>query len=128
MLSVRIGAQTYKITNETLDSVLGHGWRNSDQGLLRKRIQDRLKAGGLVIRGQRLHPATSLEHSEQQLRAAESQEEILRWGLLYVGLQIAEAATGLWALGEASFDQSAATAKLSRDPAPENEQERPQGQ
>jgi hypothetical protein len=119
MLSVRIGAQTYTISNATLDSVFGHAWRDADQAMLRQRIKLRLEAGSLIIRGQRLHPASSLEHSEQQLRAAETQDEILRWGLLYVGLQIAEATTGLWALGEAAYDESATTAKLSRDPAPE---------
>jgi hypothetical protein len=122
MLSVRIGAQTYTISNATLDSVLGHAWRDADQAMLQQRIKFRLEAGSLIIRGQRLHPASSLEHSEQQLRAAETQDEILRWGLLYIGLQIAEAATGFRALGEAAYDESATTAKLSRDPAPEEKQ------
>jgi hypothetical protein len=121
MLSVRIGAETYTITNATLDSVLGHGWRYANQASLRQRIKARLEAGSLVIRDQRLHPASGVEYSEQQLRAAETHDEILRWGLLYVGLQIAEAATGLWALGEATHDESATTAKLSRDPTPQEE-------
>jgi hypothetical protein len=123
MLSVRIGAHKYTIANETLDRLLGEGWRRSDEGLLRRRIAELLDDGALIARGKRLHRATRLEHAEQQLRLADGQEEILRWGLLYVGLQVEEAATVLWALGEGAFDQSAATTKLSRDPTPERQQE-----
>jgi hypothetical protein len=123
MLSVRVGAHTYTIANETLDRVLGEGWRRSNEGFLRTRIGDLLDSGALIARGKRLHRATRLEHAEQQLRMAERQEEILRWGLLYAGLQVEEAATGLWALGEVAFDESVATTKLSRDTTPERQQE-----
>lgn len=124
MLSVRIGSQTYTITNETLDSVFGREWRHSNQGMLGKRVEDRLRAGRLVIRGQRLHPATRLEHAERQLHAAEGQDEILRWGLLYIGFQVAEAVARLRALSETVYDESAATAKLWRDPAEESPRHR----
>jgi hypothetical protein len=103
--------------------VLGEGWRRSNEGFLRTRIGDLLDSGALIARGKRLHRATRLEHAEQQLRKAERQEEILRWGLLYAGLQVEEAATGLWALGEVAFDESVATTKLSRDTTPERQQE-----
>jgi hypothetical protein len=121
MLSVRIRGHNYRISNETLDRVLGEGWRQSNEGFLRKRLEDLLDSGALIARGHRLHRATRLEHAEQQLRMAERQEEIFRWGLLYVGLQIEDAATGVWAVGELAFDESVATTKLSRDPTPERQ-------
>ena len=124
MHSVRIRGQNYRISNETLDRVFGETWRDSNVGLLQKRIQQHHDAGKLVVQGQRLQVATTTQEAEQQLRLAESQEDILRWGLLYVASQITETATELRALREAlPFDESAATAKLSRDSAREREQE-----
>jgi len=127
MLSVRIRGHDYRISNETLDRVFGENWRQSSRGLLQKRIQDHHDEGKLVIRGQRLHIATPLDEAEQRLRSAESQGEILRWGLLYVGSQISESVGELRALREAlTFEESASTAKLFRDPSPEREPEGPQ--
>jgi hypothetical protein len=125
MLSIRIRSHTYRISNETLDRVFGENWRQSSRGLLQKRIQDHHDAGRLVIRGQRLQIATPVDEAEQRLRSAESQPEILRWGLLYVGSQLGESVNELRALREGlTFDESASTAKLFRDPSPEREQER----
>jgi hypothetical protein len=125
MLPVRIRGHTYRISNETLDRVFGEIWRQSSPGLLQKRIQQGLEEGKLVIQGQRLQIATTIEEAEQRLRAAENQEEILRWGLLYVGSQLVESTNELRALREAlTFDQSAATAKLWREPSPEREADR----
>ena len=126
MISVRIRGHTYRISNETLDHVFGENWRQSTHGLLQKRIQDHHDAGKLVIRGQRLQIASPLDEAEQRLRSAESQEEILRWGLLYLGSQIRESVNEVRALREAlTFDESASTAKLFRDPSPDREQEGP---
>ena len=118
MLSVRIQGQTYRISNETLDSVFGEAWRQTNVGLLQKRIQQHHDAGKLVPRGHRLEVATTIQEAEQRLRSAESQEEILRWGLFYLASQIAEAASELRTLRETlAFDELAATARLSRDAA-----------
>jgi hypothetical protein len=126
MLSVRIRGHTYRISNETLDHVFGENWRQSSRGLLQKRIQDNHDEGKLVIRGQRLHIATPLDEAEQRLRSAESQGEILRWGLLYLGFQIRESVSEVRALREAlMFDESASTAKLFRDLSSEREQDGP---
>jgi len=125
MLSVRIRGQTYRVSNETLDSVFGEAWRQVNVGLLHKRIQQHHDAGKLVARGHRLEVATTMQEAEQQLRSAQSQEEILRWGLYFLASQVAEAATELRALREAvAFDELAATAKLSRDSEREREHER----
>lgn len=125
MHSVRIRGQNYRISNETLDSVFGDTWRHLDLGLLRKRIQDQHDTGKLIVEGHRLQLATKIQEAEQQLRSAETAEEILRWGLLYAASQISEAATELRALRETlAFDESAATANLSRDSAHGREQER----
>jgi hypothetical protein len=116
MLSVRIRGQNYRISNETLDRVFGESWRRSNVEQLQKRIQNRHDEGKLVVQGQRLRLATPAEEAEQRLRSAEGQDEILRWGLLSLASQIAEAATEVRAGREAlAFDESAATAKLSRD-------------
>jgi hypothetical protein len=124
MLSVRIRGQHYRISNETLDHVFGETWRQSDLGPLQKRIQQQHDAGKLVVQGQRLQIATTIQEAEQQLRSAESQEEILRWGLLYLASQITEATVELRTLREAlGFDELAATARLSRDSARDEEQE-----
>jgi hypothetical protein len=116
MLSVRIRGQNHRISNETLDRVFGESWRRTNVGQLQKRIQDRHDEGKLVVQGQRLRLATPVEEAERRLRSAERPDEILRWGLLYLASQIAEAATDVRAAREAlAFDESAATAKLSRD-------------
>ena len=125
MFSVHIRGHKYRISNETLDRVFGETWRQYYPGVLQKRIQDQHDAGKLVIQGQRLQVATTIEEAEQQLRSAEGQEEILRWGLLYVGSQLMGSANETRALREAlAFDESAATAELSRDSARERGQER----
>ncbi len=125
MISVRIRGQTYRVSKGTLDRAFGESWRHSSFGVLQNRILDRLGAGKLVARGQRLQIATATEEAEQRLRSATSQDEILRWGLLHVASQIAEATTELRALHAAfDFDESAATAKLSRDTARNRDQER----
>jgi hypothetical protein len=122
MHSVRIRGQNYRISNETLDRVFGDTWRRSNLGFLKKSIQDQHDAGKLVVQGQRLQVATKIQEAEQRLRSAETEEEILRWGLLCVASQISEAATELRALRETlAFDEAAATAKLSRDSAREQE-------
>lgn len=117
MQSVRIRSQNYRISNETLDRVFGDTWRNLSPGLLKKSIQDQHDAGKLVVEGHRLQLATRIQEAEERLHSAETAEEILRWGLLYAASQISEAVTELRALRETlAFDESATTAKLSRDP------------
>jgi hypothetical protein len=124
MHSVRIRGQNYRISNETLDRVFGETWRRTTRGLLEKRIQDHHDAGKLVVQGKRLHVATTIQEADQQLRSAETEEEILRWGLLYVASQIADAVSELRALRETlAFDDAAATDKLSRDPGPDREED-----
>ena len=59
MLSVRIRGQNYRISNETLDRVFGETWRDSNVGLLQKRIQQHHDARKLVVQGQRLQVATT---------------------------------------------------------------------
>jgi hypothetical protein len=116
MLSVRIRDKKYRISNETLDRLFGEAWRHSEVGLLQKRIQQHHEAGELVTRRGRLEVATTVELAEQHLRSADGQEEILRWGLLYVASQITEATNELRALRDAlAFDEAATTARLSRD-------------
>src|SRR6185312_4930669 len=62
--------------------------------------------------------------SRAAVRSAESQEEILRWGLFFLASQVAEAADEVRALRESLvFDELPATAKLSRDSEREREQE-----
>ena len=118
MLSVRIQGQTYRISNETLDRLVGaDGWRRMGSGLLQHRIRDEYLAGRLIeTQGQRLRLATPTEEVERRLRSEDDPGEILRWGLLHIASQVAEVAEQLSALHDAvQFDTDAATVRLSRD-------------
>ena len=118
MLSVRIQGQTYRISNETLDRLLGAEiWRRLDSGLLQKRIQDEYLAGRLIeAQGHRLRLATTTEEAERRIRSEDDPGEILRWGLLHIASQVAEVAGQLRALHDAvQFDTDVATVSLSRD-------------
>jgi hypothetical protein len=116
MLSVRIRGQNYTINSATLDLVFGESWRRFRN--LERSIQNRHDEGKLVVEGQRLRLATKAEEAEQRLRSAEHRDEILRWGVLYLGSQIAAAASEVRAVRDAlALDESAAKAKLSRDTA-----------
>jgi hypothetical protein len=126
MLSVRLRDQNYRVSNETLDRLFGiDGWRRVDSLLLAKQIREHHRAGRLIIDRGRLRLPSPSEEAERQLRSEQNPDEILRSGILYIASQLAEAATELRALRvefqlvrkEFQFDESAATAKLSRDPA-----------
>jgi len=118
MLSVRIQGQTYRISNKTLDRLVGaNDWVNVDSGLLQNRIRHEYLAGRLIeTQGRRLRLATPTEEAERRLRSEDDPGEIVRWGLLYIGSQLADAADQLRALQDAAqFDTDATTASLSRD-------------
>jgi hypothetical protein len=117
MLTVRVQGQNYRITNETLDRMFGANWRTADPGLLKKSIQKHHEGGRLIIRGEWLQVSSATEEAQHALRSAETEEEILRWGLLYASSQLAAIADELRALREAlQFDVSASNRELSRDP------------
>ena len=118
MLSVRIQGQTYRISNETLDRLVGaEGWRRMASGLLQNRIRDELLAGRLIeAPGHRLRLATTTEEAERRIRSEDDPGEILRWGLLHIASQVADVADQLRALHDAAqFDRDATTVSLSRD-------------
>ena len=118
MLSVRIQGQTYRISNETLDRLIGsENWRRVDSHVLRIRIQDEYLAGRLIeTQGQRLRLATTTEEAERRIRSEDDPAEILRWGLLHIAAQVAEVADQLRTLHDAvQVDGDAASASLSRD-------------
>jgi hypothetical protein len=118
MLSVRIQGQKYRISNETLDRLIGsENWRRLDSGLLQKRIENEHLAGRLIeTQGQRLRLATTTEEAERRIRLEDDPAEILRWGLLHIASQVAEVTDELRALHDAvQFDSDTATASLSRD-------------
>ena len=118
MLSVRIQGQTYRISNKTLDRLVGsNDWVQVDSGLLQNRIRDEYLAGRLIeTQGQRLRLATTSEEAERRIRSEDDPGEILRWGLLHIASQVAEVADQLRALHDAvQFDSDAATVSLSRD-------------
>jgi hypothetical protein len=118
MLSVRIQGQKYRISNETLDRLVGsENWRIMAPGILRNRIQDEYLAGRLVeTQGQRLRLATTTEEVERRVRSEDDPAEILRWGLLHIASQVAEVADQLRALHDAvQYDSDAASTSLSRD-------------
>jgi hypothetical protein len=120
MLSVRIRDQNYRVSNETLDRALGESWRSATAAELRRRVQASYDEGKLLAKGQRLRSATMAEEAEQRLRWAETQAEILRWGLLNLAYHIAEVAAEVRSLRKAvSSDESAASARLSRDTSPD---------
>ena len=122
MLSVRIQGKKYRISNETLDRLVGpESWGRMDSGLLQNRIRDEYLAGRLIeTQGQRLRLASPSEEAASRLRSEEDPGEILRWGLLHIAAQVTEVADQLRALGDAAeFDSDAATARLSRDTAPD---------
>src|SRR5580765_838288 len=118
MLSVRIQGQTYRISNETLDRLIGsENWRRVDSHVLRIRIQDEYLAGRLIeTQGQRLRLATTTEEAERRIRSEDDPAEILRWGLLHIAAQVAEVADQLRTLHDAvQVESDAASASLSRD-------------
>jgi hypothetical protein len=121
MLSVRIQGQTYRISNDTLDRLVGaENWGRMDSGLLQNRIRDEHRDGRLIeTSGRRLRLTTPTEQAERRLRSEEDPGEILRWGLLYVASHLAEVAHELRAL-HSEFDNDAATASLSRDTSQES--------
>jgi hypothetical protein len=116
MLEIRITHRMYRITNATLDQLLGaEFWR----GMSTPRLVDVLKAqhaaGKLVIDGQRLRCASPGEEAAQRLRTSESLEEILRNGLLHIAAQIGELASDVRSLREhVELDTEAADAPLAR--------------
>jgi hypothetical protein len=117
MLSVRVQGQNYRVTNETLDRLFGPGtWRSLDAALLKNNIRQHYRSGRLVIEGQRLQLPSRLEEAEVRLRSEEDPHEIVRWGVLCVSSQLAEMADELRRLREALQFETAATARLSRDP------------
>jgi hypothetical protein len=115
MLSVRIQAQDYRVSNETLDRLFGRqAWRRFV--FLEDRVRDQHAAGRLIIQGRRLRLASRMEEAEHLLRYAEDPDEMLRSGFLYLASHVAALASELRALRESlEFDTSAATASLSRD-------------
>ena len=127
MLSVRIQGQRYRISNETLDRLVGaDNWRRMASGFLQKRIQEEHLAGRLIeTQGHRLRLASATEEAERRLRSEDDPGEILRWGLLHIASQVAEVANLLRDLHDADqlrdlhdavqFDADAASASLSRD-------------
>jgi hypothetical protein len=118
MLSVRIQGQTYRISNETLDRLVGaETWRDMGSTILENRIRDEHLAGRLIeTHGQRLRLTTPTEQAERRLRSEDDPGEILRWGLLHIASQVADVADQLRALHDAvQFDTDAATVSLSRD-------------
>jgi hypothetical protein len=118
MLSVRIQGQRYRISNETLDRLVGaDNWRRMASGLLQKRIQEEHLAGRLIeTQGHRLRLASTTEEAERRLRSEDDPGEILRWGLLHIASQVAEVANQLRDLPDAvQFETDAASASLSRD-------------
>jgi hypothetical protein len=118
MLSVRIKGQTYRISNETLDRLVGADtWRDMALTILQNRIRDEHLAGRLIeTQGQRLRLTTPTEEAERRLRSEDDPGEILRWGLLHIASQMAEVADQVRALHDAvQFDTHAATVSLSRD-------------
>ena len=116
MLSVRIQGQNYRISNETLDRLMGsENWRDVEPNFLRIRIQDEYLAGRLIeTLGYRLRLPTTTEEAERRIRSEEDPAEILRFGLLHIAAQVAEVADQLRALHD-QFDRDAATVSLSRD-------------
>jgi hypothetical protein len=122
MLSVRIQGTKYRISNDTLDRLIGaEGWGRMESGLLQNRIRDEYLAGRLIeTQGQRLRLASPSEEAARRLRSEEDPGEILRWGLLYIAAQVTDVADQLRALSDAAkFDSDAATASLSRDTSPD---------
>ncbi len=119
MLSVRVGDQNYRVTNETLDRLFGiDRWRRFDSAVLANEIRQHHRAGALIIERRRLRLPSPSEEAERRLRSEDDPDEILRWGVLYLAAQLHEVATELRALRQGlQFDESAATARLSRDPA-----------
>ena len=99
MLSVRIQGQNYRVSNETLDRLFGvDSWRGLDYGSLQKRIRAHHLGGKVVIDRQRLRIASPLEEAESRLRAADSGDEILRWGFLRIAAGLTQIADEIRAL------------------------------
>jgi hypothetical protein len=118
MLSVRIQGKKYRVSNETLDRLVGaESWGRMDSGLLQNRIRDEYLAGRLIeTQGQRLRLSSPREEAARRLRSEEDPGEILRWGLLHIAAQVTEVADQLRALSAAAqFDSDAASESLSRD-------------
>jgi hypothetical protein len=127
MLAVRIQNQTYRVTNATLDRLLGaEQWRRMSRSLLQKSIQAHHAAGRLMVDGQRLRCPSASEEAEQRLRVTDDRDEMLRNGLLYVAAQIATLTAEVRSLRESlEFDTSAANAALARarpERAPRNDE------
>lgn len=117
MLTVRSQNQTYRISNQTLERLVGANWRTVNFGVLSRIIRKHHEAGKLIVRGQWLRVASASEEAQHALRSAETGEEILRSGLLYVASQLEAVAYELRALREVlQFDMSASNRELSRDP------------
>lgn len=117
MLTVRSQGQNYRISNQTLERLFGANWRTVNFGVLSRIIRKHHEAGKLIVRGQWLRLSSASEEAQHALRSAETGEEILRSGLLYVAYQLAAIAYELRALPEAlQFDMLASNRELSRDP------------
>jgi hypothetical protein len=99
MLSVRIQGQNYRVSNETLDRLFGvDSWSRLDHALLQSRIREHHRGGRLVIDRQRLRIASPLEEAESRLRAADSRDDILRWGFLRIAAGLTQIADEIRAL------------------------------
>jgi hypothetical protein len=119
VLSVRVGDKNYRVSNETLDRLFGiDRWRRTNSAVLANEIRQHHRAGTLIIDRRRLRLPSLSEEAERRLRSEEDPAEILRWGVFYLASQLQAVTTELRALRQRlQFDESAATARLSRDPA-----------
>jgi hypothetical protein len=116
MLEVRISHRLYRITNATLDQLLGaEFWRRMPTPRLTDSVKAHYEAGRLVRDGQRLRLASVSEEATLRLRASEGLDEIMRNGLLAIAAQIAELATDVRSLREhVELDSSVANAAPMR--------------
>jgi hypothetical protein len=116
MLEVRIKHGLYRVSNATLDRVLGAGsWREMSRLGLQDVIKRHHAAGRLVIDGPRLRCASPSEEAAQRLQTSAGLDEIVRNGLLLIAAQITELLGDVRQLREqVELDAKAADAPLAR--------------
>lgn len=116
MLEVRIKHRTYRITNATLDQLVGaEFWRAMSNLQLEEMVKAQHAGGRLVTDGQRLRRASPSEETAHRLRTSESPDEILRNGLLHIAAQINELASDIrWLREQFELDAEAANEPLAR--------------
>jgi hypothetical protein len=121
MLEVRIKHRPYRVSNATLDRVLGPGsWRTMSPVALGEAIKGHHAAGRLVIDGQRLRRASPSEEASHRLQNNEGLDEILRNGLLCIAMEISELASDVRRLREqVELGTEAANAPLTRAGRPD---------